>query len=91
MELGCTVCVVCGASVKTGSALSLLSVIYIRAEATYRIMETARTFKSGQEVFSREAFFFGEIFALDLFSIGKCTGSKDNVQCSLKIVFNSGL
>lgn len=84
-------CVVCGASVKTGSALSLLSVIYIRAEATYRIMETARTFNSEQEVFSREAFFFGEIFALDLFSIGKCTGSKDNVQCSLKIVFNSGL
>lgn len=26
---------------KTGSALSLLSVIYIRAEATYRIMEAA--------------------------------------------------
>lgn len=32
-----------------------------------------------------------EIFLLDLFSIGKCTGSTDNVQCSLKIVFNSGL
>lgn len=57
-ELGCTTCVVCGASVKTGTALSLLSVICIKAEATYKIMETACTFKSGQEVFSRKAFFF---------------------------------
>lgn len=51
-------CVVSGANVKTGSALSSLSVIYIREEAAYCIMETTCTFKSGQEFFSREAFFF---------------------------------
>lgn len=50
-------CVVCGASVKTGSALSSLSVIYIREEAAYCIMETACTFKSGQN-FSAEKLFF---------------------------------
>lgn len=51
-------CGVCGASVKTGSSLSLLSIICIRAQATYSIMETASALKSGQEVFSRKAFFF---------------------------------
>lgn len=82
---------------KTGSALSLLSVIYIRAEATYRIMEAAvplRTDKFSAEklpFFSFFLFFFGEIFDLDLFGIGKCAGSMDKVQCSLKIVFTSGL
>lgn len=58
MELGCTACVVCDASVETGSALSLISVICIKVQATYRIIETACAFKSGQEVFSGEAFFF---------------------------------
>lgn len=73
--------------VKTGSALSLLSVIYIRAEATYRIMETAVPLRTDK--FSAEKLwgFFGEIFDLDLFSIGKCAGSMDKVQCSLKTVF----
>lgn len=71
--------------VKTGSTLSLLSVIYIRAEATYRIMETAMPLRTDK--FSAEIFFFCEIFDLDLFSIGKCSGSMDKVQCSLKIVF----
>lgn len=42
--------------VKTGSALSLLSVIYIRAEATYRIMETAVPLRTGR--FSAEKLFF---------------------------------
>lgn len=89
-------CGVCGASVKTESSLSLLSIICIRAQATYSIMETASALKSGQEVFSRKPFcfvffFLCEIFALDLFSIGKCTDSMDNIQGSLKIVFKSGL
>lgn len=74
--------------VKTGSALSLPSVIYIRAQATYRIMETAVPLRTDK--FSVEKLFlifFCEIFDLDLFSIGKCAGSMDKVQCSLKIVF----
>lgn len=75
--------------VKTVSALSLLSVIYIRAEATYRIMETALPLRTDK--FSAEKLFFGEIFDLDLFGIGKCAGSMDKVQCSLKTVFTSGL
>lgn len=51
-------CGVCGASVKTGLSLSSLSIICIRAQATYSIMETASALKSGQEVFSRKLFVF---------------------------------
>lgn len=63
-ELGCTMCGVCGASVKTGSSLSLLSIICIRAQATYSIMETASALKSGQEVFSRKPFCFCFFFCV---------------------------
>lgn len=49
--------------------------------------------KVGKKFSAEKLFFFFlcESFALDLFSIGKCTGSRDNIQCSLKIVFKSGL
>lgn len=77
--------------VKTGSALSLLSVIYIRAEATDRIMGTAVVPLRADRFSAEKLFFFCEIFDLDVFSIGKYAGSMDKVQCSLKIVFTSGL
>lgn len=89
MELGCTVCAVSGASGTAGSALSLLSVIHV-IEAAHGAVENACAFKSGQEVFNRETSFWW-VSALDLSSIRKCSGSKDNGRCALQIVFNSGL
>lgn len=90
MELGCTVRVVSSASAMAGSALSLLSVTHGIVEAAHGAVENASAFKSRQEVFDREAFFWW-VSALDLSSVRKCSGSKDNGRCALQIVFNSGL
>lgn len=58
MELGCTVRVVSSASAMAGSALSLLSVTHGIVEAAHGAVENASAFKSRQEVFDREAFFW---------------------------------
>lgn len=87
-ELGCTVCVISGASAKTGSTLSLLSLIYVIAETTRRVVENACTSKSEQEVFNREAFFFFcEIFCFGFISHWEMHWQKDNVQCSNNYYF----
>lgn len=88
-ELGCTVCVISGASAKTGSTLSLLSLIYVIAETTRRVVENACTSKSEQEVFNREAFFFFFVrfFVLDLFPTGKCTGRRITSSVPTIIIF----
>lgn len=89
MELGCTVCVISGASAKTGSALSLLSLIYVIAETTRRVVENACTSKSEQEVFNREVCLFVcfvRFFVLDLSPSGKYTGRR--ITSSVPVCFD---
>lgn len=85
-ELGCTVCVISGASAKTGSTLSLLSLIYVIAETTRRVVENACTSKS--ERFQQGSFFFFcEIFWFGFISHWEMHWQKDNVQCSNNYYF----